>query len=270
MPETIKITSRNNERLIHVRKVRDGKVPDQIFIEGARLAEEALRSNVELVEGVFTPIFLNADRGMQFLDELNARYVRTAEISDRLFKSVADTTHSQGIALIARKPECGPERIIIKGTYPREPHLVVYLHEVNDPSNLGAVFRTAEAVGVSGIILSKGTADAFSPKSLRAGMGANLRVPIWDNAETADCIEWARRQGIRVVAADIKGKVSYANIDWRVPSLLMFGSEAHGLDDSVIQLADEIVNIPMMNDVESLNLAVSAGIILFEAVRQNS
>jgi RNA methyltransferase, TrmH family len=261
-----KITSRSNERLVRIRKVRDGKESDKIFIEGLRLAEETLRSNIELIEAVFSSTVADTKRRRKLLDELEGLDINLIEISDELFNTLADTTHSQGVALIAQRPETGSFERVAKS----KGDLFLYLHEINDPSNVGAVFRTAEAAGVQAVILSKGSADAFSPKALRAGMAANLRLKLWDKADTGECILWAREQGIRVVAADIKGKRSYVEMDWKSPSLLMFGSEAHGLDDSVLELADEVFNIPMKNGVESLNLAVSAGIIMFEAVRQNS
>jgi TrmH family RNA methyltransferase len=269
MPETLKITSRGNDRLVRGRKVRDGKVPDRIFIEGLRLCEEALKSPIELVEGFFTPSFARTERGKRLLDKVRERIISVAEISDDLFRTIADTAHSQGIALLARRP-ASDSAAFTESIASGKPLLFLYLYETNDPSNLGAVLRTSEAAGVSGVILSKGSADAFSSKALRAGMGANLRIPVWDRADANECIVWARGSGIRLLAADIKGKRSYTEIDWTLPSLVIFGSEAHGLDDNILETADEIVSIPMKNGVESLNLAASAGIILFEAVRQNS
>lgn len=268
MPETLKITSRSNERLVRIRKVRDAKEPGLIFVEGLRLAEETLRSGVELVDCVFAESFANSQRGSRVVAEVCALGASIIEVPDDLFKSVAETRNSQGIVIVARRPESFRESF--EGRLRDPLQSVLYFHETNDPSNLGAIFRTAEAAGVSGVILSKGSADAFSPKALRAGMGANLRIPVWEGAETGNGIEWARSKGFRIVAADIKGSVSYASIDWTIPSLLIFGSEAHGLGDGVLESADEIVSIPMKNGVESLNLAVSAGIILFEAVRQNT
>lgn len=269
MQGTNKITSRDNARLVHIRKVRDGKVPDQIFLEGSRLAEEALRSNAALIECVFTASFADSERGHALLDKLAASDIRMSEIPDPVFRSIADTTSSQGIVLTAKRPLNEFDRIS-GDPGPAGPALFVYLHEVNDPSNLGAVFRSAEAAGASGIVLSPHSANPFSPKALRAAMGSNLRMLVWEGCDIADCVAWAKERGIRVVAADISGAKEHSDLDWTVPSLVIFGSEAHGLSGEALSLADEIFRIPMKNGVESLNLAVSAGIILFEAVRQNS
>ena len=262
MRQTDKITSRDNARLVHVRKVRDGKAGDEIFLEGLRLVEEALRSHVEVKECFFTPRMAESDRAKKILERISASNIPTHEISEALFNSIADTKTSQGIALIAARPATGHDHL------KAEDGLFIYLHQVNDPSNLGAVFRTAEAAGVNGVILSSGSADAFSTKGLRAAMGSNLRVPVWEKAESVEVLKWARENRLQTVAADISGNVLHTKVDWKRPTLLMFGSEAHGLDEAVLSDVDVAFKIAMKNGVESLNLAVSAGIVLFEAVRQ--
>jgi TrmH family RNA methyltransferase len=195
------------------------------------------------------------------------RNIPIVETPDRLFSTLADTVNSQGVILIAKRPETRSGLQKRSGSESNS-DLFVFLQETNDPSNLGAVLRTAEAAGVTGVIISGGSVDAFSPKALRAGMGATFRVPIWDSAEFSDCIAWTNENGIQTIAADISGTKSYSDVDWLKPSLVVFGSEANGLSKAEIDLADEVVIIPMQNGVESLNLAVSSGIILFEALRQ--
>lgn len=101
-------------------------------------------------------------------------------------------------------------------------------------------------------------------------MGASLRVPVWENADMVDVISWSGNHGLRATAADIGAVSAYTDINWSLPRLIIFGSEAHGLSEAVLDLVEEKISIPMQNGVESLNLAVSAGIILFEAVRQKS
>ncbi|MGD9561183.1 MAG: TrmH family RNA methyltransferase [Pyrinomonadaceae bacterium] len=268
MDESI-ITSRNNPRLARIRKVRDGKAQNEIFVEGRRVVEEVARSSAKVIECVISDEFAESESGQRIRTRLAHDGVPILKVSASLFKSVSDTVHAQGIALIAGRPLTG--RKIIEDAFTDDrTTLVVCLSEVSDPSNVGAVFRTAEAAGVTGVALSKGSADAFSAKAVRAGMGSNLRVPTWDNADLADTINWALGHRMKVIAADINGELSYSRIDWRKPSMVVFGSEARGLDPAFLAIADKTVTIPMNNGVESLNLAVSAGIILFEAVRQNS
>ncbi|MDQ6786257.1 MAG: RNA methyltransferase [Acidobacteriota bacterium] len=264
----LKITSRENQRLKQARRVRDGVEKDLIFVEGLRLAEEVLRSGLEIEEIFIGKNFAKNEREKKFLENSARDSVSIFEVSENVFDSLADTKNSQGIVLIARKPDAGRHKIGTalqkKGRIP----LVLLLHKINNPANLGAILRTAEAVGIVGVILTKDSADVFSPKSLRGAMGAAFRLPLWTGADFFDVLSWSRTNGLISVAADIRAEKSYLEIDWRTPKILIFGSEAHGLSKVERTDIDETLKIPMENNVESLNLAVSAGVILFEAKRQ--
>jgi TrmH family RNA methyltransferase len=125
--------------------------------------------------------------------------------------------------------------------------------------------RTAEAAGVLGIITTRGSANAFSPKTLRGSMGAGFRLPIWENAEFDEALDWAKKKKLQTICADINARTTYLEIDWRFDYLMVFGSEAHGLNEAERAQINHSFFIPMDNDVESLNLAVACGIVLFEA-----
>jgi TrmH family RNA methyltransferase len=146
--------------------------------------------------------------------------------------------------------------------------LVIFLNEINNPANLGAVFRTAEAAGVAGVITSRNSADVYSPKSLRAAMGSAFRLSIWDNAVFNEVLSWSGSIGLTPTATDTDATMAYTELDWRTPRLLIFGSEAHGLKDLDTAGIKDVIRIPIEPQVDSLNLAISAGIILFEARRQ--
>lgn len=269
MNEIAKISSRDNAKLTIARQVRDGKIDDRIFIEGLRLADETLRAPIRLDGCFVTPVFAETERGRELIERLHAANVRIFEVPEQLFRSIADTSNSQGIILIAERPHEG-RTMIERNLQLSSSGLVVFLHEISDPSNLGAVFRTAEAAGIAGLIVSEDSANVFSPKALRAAMGANLRVPVWENASLPEVVAWSREHQLRTTAADIGAKSTHTDINWSLPRLVIFGSEAHGLSGAALDLVEETMIIPMQNGVESLNLAVSAGIILFEAVRQRS
>ena len=269
MNEIAKISSRDNAKLVTARKVRDCKVDDLIFIEGLRLAEETTRSGLGVIGCFITPAFGENERGRELIEELKARNVPVSEVTENLFRTISDTSNSQGIILICESPDNGYASIEEKITVGSSA-LVIFLNEINDPSNLGAVFRTAEAAGAAGIIISKNSANVFSPKALRSAMGASLRLPVWENADLAEVIAWSRGHGLRTTAADTSAEIEYTKVDWNQRRLVLFGSEAHGLSREVLEMVDEVMLIPMQNGVESLNLGVSAGIILFEAVRQRS
>ncbi len=265
----LKITSRENPKLKLARKVRDGRVKDLIFIEGLRLAEEVGRSDLLTEEIFVAESFDKNERSALLLQSFQQKSIAINEVSDRLLQTIADTKTSPGIVLICRQPPTDKLHFeagfsIKFGQLP----IVVLLHQINNPSNLGAILRTAEAVNVSGIIVSSNSADVFSPKSLRASMGAGFRLNLWTNADFEEISVWSREQNLITTAADINAEKTYTEIDWKLPRLLIFGSEAHGLsNESRAKITEQLV-IPMDNRVESLNLAVSCGIILFEAKRQ--
>lgn len=260
-----KISSRDNQKLKFARAVREGCEEEKIFVEGLRLAEEVLKTNLEIQYVFFTLNFLESTRGFSLIETLSKKNIELFELEMRVFDSLADTKTSQGIILIANKPKVGQE--IIEQKLSANP-LLILLHQINNPTNLGAILRTAEAVGVEGVIATKGTADVFSTKTMRGAMGANLRLPFWTNSEFAEVINWAKIEGIKSVCADIRSKKSYLEIDWKVPRLLVVGSEGHGLTLAEQLATDESLIIPMANEVESLNVAVACGVILFEAKRQ--
>jgi TrmH family RNA methyltransferase len=262
--QNLKITSRDNERIKIARKTRDGD-EERIFIEGLRLVEEALRADLKISDIFFTENFAKNERHRDFLNR--ASRFNLNEISDKVFDSLADTKTSQGVIVIAEKPAHGKNIIeahLIKTEFP----LIVLLHQINNPANLGAILRTAEAVGATGVITTRNSANVFSPKALRGSMGASLRLPAWTNADYMEVLNWSRARNLKSVCADIKSQKSYTEIDWTSRRLLVMGSEGHGLTIEEQGAVDESLIIPMENGVESLNVAVACGVILFEAKRQ--
>lgn len=264
-----KITSRENQKLKFARKVRDGRVDNAIFVEGLRLAEEALRSDLKVLECFFTENFAEDSRGNALLERVRESSENIAEIPGNIFNTLSDTKNSQGVILICEKPETG-KNIVEKNLEKNLANFpfIILLHQINNPSNLGAILRTAEAVGAAGIILTKNSAEVFSPKSLRGAMGAAFRLNFWTNTDFKEVIGWAKEKNLFTICADVSAGKTLWEIDWQKPRLLIFGSEAHGLSVKERSLVDEGLIIPMENDVESLNLAVSCGIILYEAKRK--
>jgi TrmH family RNA methyltransferase len=146
--------------------------------------------------------------------------------------------------------------------------LLVVLHQINNPVNVGAILRTSEAAGAAGVIATKNTSDPFSPKSLRGAMGSAFRLPIWSGPTYAEMIDWCRERGIATICADVDASTAYTEIDWTRPSALILGPESTGLAPEELELADQRVSIPMKGMAESLNVAVAGGVLLFEAARQ--
>jgi len=259
------IISRDNSLLRQVRAVRDGKIDELIFVEGLRLCEEAYRSQLEIEAVIVSEELLRKERAASAIAELSRVAKRVASVSEKLLESVSYTKTPQGIIVLARRPAATETRLAKNlGASP----LLVVLHQINNPVNVGAIVRTAEAAGASGVIATKNTSDPFSPKSLRGAMGSAFRLPIWSGIEFAEMIEWCRRRGITTICADVEASTSYLDLDWTGPRALLLGPESTGFTPEELASTDQKVRIPMQGKAESLNVSVAAGILLFEATRQ--
>ena len=261
------ITSRDNTLLRLARAVRDGKNTDYVFVEGLRLCEEALRSALEIEAVIVSEELLRKERAAGAIGELDQAARRSASVSEKLLESISYTKTPQGIVVLACRPEASEKRLTNSID---ERSLLVVMHQINNPVNVGAILRTAEAAGVSGVIATRNTSDPFSPKSLRGAMGSAFRLPIWTGPDYDEVIRWCGQRGIETVCADAEGQQSYTDLDWTRASALIMGPESTGLTADETKLANHIVSIPMHGTVESLNVSVAAGILLFEAARQRS
>jgi TrmH family RNA methyltransferase len=259
------ITSRDNSLLRQARAVRDGKVNELIFVEGLRLCEEAHRSGLQIEAVIYSDEIARKERAAELIGELTKAGDRIGVVSENLLATVSYTRTPQGIIVIAKRPESGCE--VLERKIDGSPLLVV-LHGLNNPVNVGAILRSAEAAGVSGVVATGNTADPFSPKSLRGAMGSAFRLPLWVGPGYEEVLNWCARQAIQTVCADLNAKTSYTDLDWLKPSALIVGPESTGLDADEVGMATEAIRIPMRGEVESLNVAAAATIVLYEAARQ--
>jgi TrmH family RNA methyltransferase len=263
----MQITSRDNSLLRQARAVRDGKDDGLIFVEGLRLCLEALRSNLELEAVIVSEQLARKEHAVESIAEISRAARRVGSVSEKLLESISYTKTPQGIVVLARRPESSEQRLAASLT--GDPLLVV-LHQINNPVNVGAILRTAEAAGATGIIATKNTSDPFSPKSLRGAMGSAFRLPVWRDAEFTQAIEWCRAKNIRLVGAAAGAAVRHTEWDWTRSTALVLGPESTGLTTDELKAADQTVSIPMYGEVESLNVSVAAAILLYEAARQRS
>ncbi len=177
---------------------------------------------------------------------------------------VSDTKTAQGVVALARRPRTGPELLEQAAATP----LVVVMHRVNNPSNAGAMLRVAEAAGATAAVATAGSTDLFSPKSLRGSMGSAFRLPLWTGAAYEEVLAWCAARGVRAVSTAAAAPRTHTELDWTTPRAVLMGPEAGGLTAEETRAADERVRIPMRPPVESLNVAVALGVILYEAARQ--
>jgi TrmH family RNA methyltransferase len=259
------ITSRDNSLLRRARAIRDGKIQDSIFVEGLRLCEEALASRLKIEAVVYSERFKAKERAARLIESLEKAGTSPASVSEKLLASISYTKTPQGIVLLAARPVFNLRKF--QEAQPNNPLLVV-MHGINNPVNVGAIVRTAEAAGAAGVIVTAGTSDPFSPKALRGAMGSAFRLPFWPGAKYEEVIAWCGERHIRTICADVSGSKLYTELDWLGARALIVGPESTGLTPDEMRMANEGVRVPMKGSAESLNVAVATGVLLFEANRQ--
>jgi TrmH family RNA methyltransferase len=250
------LTSLQNEKVKLARalqmEAKARRKEGKIVLEGARLIRDAIERGLEPEFILYTP---NAAIE-NIISDVKNRSVSLVEVSDTVMRHVSDTQQPQGIVGVFPLPT--PD-------LPRQPERVLILDAIRDPGNMGTMLRTAAAANVQAVLLSPDCVDLYNPKTLRGGMGAHFRVATaersWDEI-AAYC------QGLAVYLADSRGEVRYDLADWSAAWALIIGSEAHGVSSEAQRMAEARVFIPLAAETESLNAAVAAGVILFEAMRQ--
>ena len=186
-------------------------------------------------------------------------------VSDPVFAKISDTQTPQGILAVVRQKVYTTADMIAKD---RGTPLLILLENLQDPGNLGTILRSSEGAGVTGVILSADSVDPYNPKVIRSTMGAIFRVPHLISEDLQKTAEELKAAGVRIYAAHLDaGSKSYDTVDWNEPSAILIGNESKGLTEAMTAAADEKVHIPMLGKVESLNAAVAASLIAFEAAR---
>ncbi len=180
------------------------------------------------------------------------------QVPRELMEHMSDTKNSQGILAVVRQKK-----------YTELPgDFFLILDTLQDPGNMGTIFRTAEAAGVDGILMNRDCVDVYSPKVVRATMGAMFRMPFMVSDDLPAEIRRMKSEGVQVYAAHLRGTKNHWDFDYRQPTAFMIGNEGNGLQDEIAALADTYLRIPMMGHTESLNAGVAASVLMYEALRQ--
>jgi RNA methyltransferase, TrmH family len=237
-----------------MKDARDRRIEGAFIVEGVRLVEEAAASGWPFRFVLFSEAL--GERGKKLIDVLRARNITVESVADSILASVSATETTQGV-LAVMNHHTPP--------LPASLNFVLILDSIRDPGNLGSLLRSAAAAGVQAVFVAPETTDAFSPKVVRAGMGAHFRLPIlslsWGEINT-------RTNGLQVFLAEMEGNLTLWQVDFRQPLALIIGGEAEGATSPARELASEQVHIPMPGRSESLNAAAAGSILLFEVVRQ--
>jgi len=257
------VTSRANPLFKRLRARRERGDDDGLcLLEGPRLVEEAVAAGIEVVEAVVSPRAEARAQCRTLLALLGRRRVPVRRLHDDLVASLSEAETSQGFIALARRPTFDEDRL-----FDGVP-LVVLAVGIQDPGNLGGLLRTAEAAGASGAYLADGCADPLSWKGLRGSMGSAFRLPHVRGLRAADALDRLEARAIPVLATAADGDTRYDETDLASPVALVFGAEASGVPTAVAQRARRRLRIPIAATVESLNVGVAAGLLLFEAARQ--
>lgn len=275
------ITSTSNAQIKELAKLqKKSRLRDErriFLVEGPRMVEEIPKERIER-------LYIS-----ESFERKNPAYIRElgmpAEVlSDPVFSYVSDTKNPQGILAIVKRLEYTMEDVLGKNASKceeksgekeknpenhqiRVPHVIV-LDNLQDPGNLGTIFRTAEAAGATGILLSSDSVDVYNPKVIRSTMGAVFRMPFFYVKDLPAAVKSLSSQGIRTYAAHLNGKNAYDEEDYTKGCAFLIGNEGNGLRDEVSECADCLIRIPMCGKAESLNAAVAAAVLMFEAGRQ--
>ncbi|MBP2641454.1 MAG: tRNA/rRNA methyltransferase (SpoU) [Firmicutes bacterium] len=233
-------------------------------IEGVRFAEEVITSDWEAQHCLYTREAAKGDRVKRILSDLAKRKCRLIQVNDSVYERISDTEHPQGIMVIVkRKNYCLADLTISDQT----PFLVL-LDCVQDPGNVGAIIRTADAAGCTGVILTNGCADLFSGKTLRSSMGSIFHLPIVTGAETASIQVFFANHGISIAAACLETPLLHWEAALTGPLAIVFGNEGSGVSHEWLVSAKSKLRIPIYGKAESLNVASAAAVFLYEAARQ--
>lgn len=253
------ITSIANQQIKNIVKLNKStkfrKEQGVFIVEGIRMFQEVPKER--LVDTYVTEAFYEKHAHL-FTD------VPFCFVSETVFKEISDTMTPQGVLAVVKQQSYKQEDLL-QG----EHTLIMVLEQLQDPGNLGTIIRTGEGAGVTGVLMSKDTVDIYNPKVVRSTMGSIYRMPHIYAEDIKEAVIRLKEAGVKVYGAHLKGEPFYHK-DYQKPTAFLIGNEGNGLTDALSDLADEKIKIPMCGQVESLNAAVAASVLMYESFRQRN
>jgi TrmH family RNA methyltransferase len=275
------VTSRQNamvKRFRDLARTPGSGASDEILLDGAHLVQEAIACGVAIDVAAFSGRELVEERSpwAHIAEDVKRQGGRVICVTEEVLAAMSPVDHPSGVVALAhaRPSTVGDAFSVASGTKgvplgsDSAPQLVLVLAGLQDPGNVGAIVRTAAACGATGVVTIDGSANPFAWKALRGAMGGTFRLPIAVRSSLPEVTATARATGIRLVAAVPRGGTPLPRLDLRNPTAILLGGEGSGVSASAVGAAAETVSIPMRASAESLNVAVAAGLILYEAMRQ--
>ena len=260
------ISSKENETIKTIKKLKDKKYRDlsnKYVIEGIKLVEESIIENAKIKKVIICEELLNLNNISREITE----YISKSEKEDKaiyvttnVFKSISEVDSPQGIIMVMDKSN---ENIDID--YNED--IIVVLDDIQDPGNMGTILRTLDSIGLKQVIVSKNTVDMYNSKVIRSTMGAIFRINIFRENNIEDILNDLKSKEFKLMITSPNTKSTIYDVDY-IKKVIVIGNEGNGVRQSIIDMADEKVKIPMLGNSESLNASVATGIVLYEYVRQ--
>jgi TrmH family RNA methyltransferase len=264
MTRRLSITSNSNDRLKTIRRLRRRRSDRVFLVEGHAVLRHALAAHAVIQEDYAAPdLFLGpADRSLVALAE--RRGARVLELSASAFASISAHVRPDGLAAVIERWPTPLATLRL----PASP-LVVVAEAIERPGNLGTIIRTACAAGADALLVCDAQTDVFHPETIRGSVGTLFALPIAEAASDV-AVAWLRERGAHLVIATPDGDRPFWKTDYCRATGIVFGNERHGVSEVWRKAADDTIHIPMAAPADSLNVAVAAGVVLFEAARQRS
>jgi TrmH family RNA methyltransferase len=256
------ITSHQNPIIKKIKRLRQKKYRRQenaFFVEGLRVVLTAVEHNAPIQTILYAPDLLTSDIAQQTISAQEIKGVPCLAVSVDVFKTISDRDNPAGLAAIIESAADNLDSLTIQPT-----DLWLALCEIGDPGNLGTILRTADAFSAAGIILVGNTVDPYHPTAVKASMGTLFTLPLVQVDKIDRLLEWAAQNTIQTIATSAKAQQSIRDTAVQTPTLLLLGSEGEGLPANILSAANHQIKIPMTGTATSLNLAVAAGILLYE------
>ncbi len=256
------IKSNQNATIKHVKALQTKKHRDEygeFIIEGEKLIEEALAYGAALSFAVFSETFTAEEEGMAVFQQLKDRGIPIYAAEERLFKDISETQTPQGVLAVVKKPVFDMDALMQSNQLS-----FVLLDEIRDPGNLGTIVRTADACGLSAVLLLKGCVDIHNGKSVRSTMGSLFHIPVIQNLDSLTLMDQLKDNGVVTIGADPHSNQSVIELKPMDKYAIVIGNESKGMSSEIEEKLNFSVTIPMPGKAESLNAGIAAAIMMYE------
>lgn len=256
------ITSHQNPLIKKVKRLRQKKYRRQekaFFVEGLRVVLTAVEQKAPIQAIIYAPHLLTSEKAFHVIAERERAGVNCVAVSDEVFLALSARDNPAGLGAVIESAWNDLDKLTVQTA-----DLWLALVEVGDPGNLGTILRTADAFGIGGVILIGDTVDPFHPTAVKASMGTLFTLPLVQVDHIGEVLEWAADHKLQTIATSAKAEQPIREAAVQFPALLLLGSEGEGLPPEVLAAANLQLTIPMRGTTTSLNLAVAAGVLMYE------